>query len=127
MSIYHPFLIADFKTAKFVGKEPWLSPQDAWPTIENMHVNKGVLEKRKGFSPFAQMKHGAVAQTTTPVTGIKNHLQSAMPSLLITDNRRANYYNVVDGTMTDVSSDLGTPANIFSGLPTDFFIFKNFR
>lgn len=123
--MYRPFLIADFKTGKAIGKEPWLVPQDAWPTLENMIVNKGVLEKRKGFSLFAQMKHGAVAQTTTPITGIKNHLKQGQPSLLITDNRRANYYNVVDGSMTDVSSDLGTPVDIFSGLLTDFFIFKN--
>ena len=127
MSIYQPFLIAGFKTAKSIGLEPWLSPQDAFPTIENAFVNKGVFEKRGGFSPYAQMKHGAVAQTTTSITGIKTYLRNGMPSLLIMDTARANYYNPVDQTMTDVSSDLVTPADIFSGSASDFFSFLNLR
>ena len=65
MSNYQPFLISGFQTAKFIGLEPWLSPVDAFETLENMSVNKGVLEKRLGFSPYAQMKHGNTAQTTT--------------------------------------------------------------
>lgn len=127
MSIFRPFLIAGFKTAKSIGIEPWLSPQDAFPTIENAFINKGVFEKRKGFSPFAQMKHGAVAQTTTSVVGIHTYLKNGMPSLLIMDTTRANYYNAVDASMTDVSSDLTTPADIFSGSASDFFSFLNWR
>lgn len=127
MSNYQPFLIAGLKTAKFIGLEPWQSPQDAFPTIENAFVNKGVLEKRGGFSPFATMKHGAVTQTATPITGIETYLKNGMPSLLIMDTARANYYNAVDGTMTDVSSDLTTPVDIFNGSASDFFSFLNWR
>ncbi len=112
--MYQPFLISGFKTAKSIGMEPWLSPPDAFPTLENMHVNKGVLEKRLGFSPFAQMKHGAVAQTATSIVGIHTHLQKGMPCLLIMDSKgvaghftgRCNFYNPIDETMTDISSDL---------------------
>ncbi len=127
MSRYRPFLIAGLKTAKFIGLEPWQSPQDAFPTIENAFVNKGVLKKRNGFSPFATMKHGAVVQTATSITGIHTYLKKGMPSLLIMDTARANYYNAVDGVMTDVSSDLTTPADIFSGSASDFFSFLNLR
>ena len=127
MANYQSFLIAGLKTAKSIGLEPWLSPQDAFPVLENMHVNKGVLEKRLGFSPFATMKHGAVAQTDTSITGIHAHLRKGMPSLLIMDTARANFYNAVDETMTDVSSDLGTPVDIFSGSESDFFHFLNWQ
>ena len=127
MANYQPFLIADFRIAKSIGREPWLSPQNAFSTIENMRVNKGVLEKRLGFSPYATMKHGNVAQSNTSITGIQTYLKNGMPSLLIMDTARVNRYNPVDQTMTDVSSDLGTPADIFNGSASDFFHFLNWR
>lgn len=124
---YQPFLIAGLKTAKSIGLEPWLSPQDAFPVLENMHVNKGVLEKRDGFSQYAQMKHGAVAQTNTSIVGIEVYLKNGMPSLLIMDTARVNSYNPVDQTMTDISSDLVTPVDIFTGSASDFFSFLNLK
>lgn len=124
---YQPFLISGFKTAKSIGLEPWLSPIDAFETLENMHVNKGVLEKRLGFSLFAQMKHGSTAQTATSITGIKTYLKNGMPSLLIMDTTRCNFYNPVDATMTDISSVLATPVDIFSGSASDFFHFCNWQ
>lgn len=124
---YQPFLIADFRVAKSIGRKPWLSPQNAFPTIENMRVNKGVLEKRLGFSPYATMKHGNTAQTNTSITGIHTYLKNGMPSLLIMDTARVNRYNPVDQTMTDVSSDLTTPVDIFNGSASDFFHFLNWR
>lgn len=114
--MYRPFLISGFKTAKSIGMEAWLSPPDAFRVLENMIVNKGVLEKRLGFSLFAQMKHGAVAQTTTAITGIHTFLDKSMPCLLIMDSKgtaghytgRCNFYNpsVSPPTMTDISSNL---------------------
>ena len=106
--MYQPFLISGFKTAKSIGMEAWLSPPDAFRVLENMIVNKGVLEKRLGFSLFAQMKHGAVAQTTTAITGIHTYLDKSMPCLLIMDGKRCNLYNpsVSPSTMTDISGNL---------------------
>ncbi len=124
---YQPFLVSDFKTGKSIGLEPWLTPPDAFPTLENMHVNKGVLEKRLGFSPFATMKHGAVVQTDTPITGIHSYLKKGMPSLLVMDTARCNLYNAIDGTMTDISGDLATPVDIFSGATSDLFNFVNWQ
>jgi len=100
-----------------------------------MIVNKGILEKRLGFSLFAQMKHGAVAQTDTRITGIHSYVINGMPCLLIMDSKgaagaytgRCNFYNPVDATMTDISSNLGVPADIFHGSPSDFFHFCNWQ
>ena len=130
---YQPFLISGFKVGKSIGLEPWLSPPDAFETLENMNVNKEVLEKRLGFSPFAQMVYDGVGQEGTSIVGIHSYLQKGMPCLLIMDSKgvagaytgRCNFYNPVDDTMTDISSDLVTPVNIFTGSPSDFFHFCN--
>ncbi len=134
---YRPFPIVGFKTAKSIGVEPWLSPADAFPTLENIIINKGVFEKRLGFSLIGQggVKHGAVEQTATSITGIKTFLSKGMPSLLVMDSKgsagsftgRCNFYNPIDDTYTDISSDLDTPVDIFSGSPSDFFSFVNWR
>lgn len=120
MAQYQPFLISDFKTGKFIGLEPWLLPQDAFPTLINARVNKGVLEKRYGMSVYAQMKHGSTLQTTTAITGIKTYLKKGMPQLLVMDTKRVNRYNPVDGTMTDIAG-----SDIFTGRAIDFFHFAN--
>jgi hypothetical protein len=124
---YQNFLISDFETGKDIGREPWLTPADALPDIENMRVNKGVLEKRLGFSPFAQMNHGGVNQTNTPIMGIHTYARDGQPKLLVMDTKRVNLYNAVDGTMTDISSDISTPIDIFSGNDDDFFSFVNWQ
>ncbi len=124
---YQPFLVEGLKTAKSIGQKPFLIPKDGFSTLENWIVNKAVLEKRLGYAPFATMKHGAVVQTNTAVTGIHEYVRKGFPSLLIMDTARANYYNPVDQSMTDVSSDLTTPADIFSGSADDFFDFQNWQ
>lgn len=115
MSQYSPFLI-NFKTGKFLGLDPWLAPVDAFPTLINAQVNKQILEKRLGYSLFAQMKHGSVAQTTTAITGIKTFMVDGFPYLLIFDTKRVNAYNPVDGTMRDVAG-----SDIFTGRAIDYF------
>ena len=79
---YQPYLIAGFKTAKSISMEPWLSPEDGFETLENLLINKGVLEKRLGFSELGQMKHGAVAQTTSVITGIHSYEKDGTPMQL---------------------------------------------
>jgi hypothetical protein len=129
MAQYKPYLISNFKTGKFIALEPWLSPQDAFPTLINGHVNKGVLEKRLGMSLIGQggIKHGAVAQTNTTIMGIKTFVRKGFPEMLVMDTKRCNYYNPLDDTYTDISSDLATPADIFDGKNTDFFSFANYK
>lgn len=100
---YEPFLIAPFSTGKSIGMEPWLSPQDAFPTLINARVNKGVLEKRQGYQLFATMLHGTTVQTDTSIMGIHTYVKGGMPQLLIFDTTNVNRYNPVDGTMADIT------------------------
>ncbi len=52
MNSYQPFLIADFSTGLELGKEPWLLPKDAFSSMEDAFIHQGVLQKRKGYTPF---------------------------------------------------------------------------
>lgn len=130
---YRPYFIGPLKTALSIGVEDWLSLPDAFSTLINMRVNKFVLEKRPGFSPFAQMKHGTTLQTATSITGICTYLRNGIPNLLVMDSKgspgsytgRCNLYDPVDDSMTDISSDLTTPVDIFTGSPSRFFHFAN--
>ncbi|MBI9081499.1 MAG: hypothetical protein JEY79_17375 [Pseudodesulfovibrio sp.] len=53
MSSYQPFLIASHQTGLDLGIEPWLLPPDAFSSMEDCFIERGVLAKRKGFSLFA--------------------------------------------------------------------------
>jgi len=121
---YQPFLIAGFRTAKSIGLEPWLTPLDGFPTLENIEVSKGVFSKRLGYSPFATMKHGSTPQTDTTITGIHTYLKTnGKPKLLIMDTKRVNVYDAVNETTTDISGG----SDIFTGGPEDRFHFCNWR
>ena len=118
---YEPFLIAPFSTGKSIGMDPWQSPVDAFPTLQNARVNKGVLEKRQGYQLFATMLHDSTPQTATAIMGIHVYLKDGLPQLLIFDTDRVNRYNPVDETMTDITGG----ADIFTGNNDDFFNFAN--
>ena len=64
MSDYTPYLIADFKTGYETDKEPWLLPQDAFKTLFNAYLHKGVLTKRLGYTEFGRLSHKAVQDYT---------------------------------------------------------------
>ena len=118
---YEPFLIAPFSTGKSIGMEPWLTPIDAFPTLQNARVNKGVLEKRQGYQLFATMLHDSTPQTTTYIVGIHTYLNDGLPQLLVFDEDRVNRYNPVDSSMDDITGG----SDIFTGDPNDFVSFAN--
>lgn len=54
---YTPFLISDFRHGKDLGIEPWLLPKDAFSTMKNAFLRRGVLQKRLGYSQFGRFIH----------------------------------------------------------------------
>lgn len=54
MADYEEFLVADLQTAKYIGKDRWLSPSDAFPTLLNAEVEQGVLKRRRGSQEFTR-------------------------------------------------------------------------
>ena len=123
MSSYEPYFIYDMKAGLRLDKRPWLLPQDAFRSLEDCFLKQGVLEKRHGFTPFADFVHvnpcafgeglfgagkfGIGRKTTTPgnaIMGIYNFYKETIEKLLIMDTRRVNKYN----TATKLCDDLTT-------------------
>ena len=90
---YLPYPIYDMRAGKVTEKEAWLLPKDAFETLRNCHLKKGVLEKRKGYSLFGQMCHIATAAKTPtlktdPVMGLWNWYSGSTEELLAMDKAR---------------------------------------
>ncbi|KKL13416.1 hypothetical protein LCGC14_2525970, partial [marine sediment metagenome] len=90
---YRPFAILNMRVGKLTALDPWLSPQDAFETLRNCGLKRGVLEKRRGYSLFGQVL-GISTTTlnptlkTNPVMGVFNHLSGTTENLLIADKER---------------------------------------
>lgn len=66
MAEHEPFPIADFRAGQFSGKEPWLSPANAFKALTDGRIYRGRLEKRRGYSRLSEL---GVAATTKNGTG----------------------------------------------------------
>lgn len=114
---YTPFPILDLKTGKYLRRDPWLSPADAFETLRNCRIKRGVLEKRRGYALFGQIV--AISTTTlnptlqtNPVMGIFNHLSGTTENLLAADQNRINEFvsgRVVNKSLTAVADQGGSP------------------
>lgn len=113
---YQTFLISDMKTGKFIQKEPWLAPQDAWPTLLNAYLDGGVLKKRPGFTELADTGAG------NPIMGIAASMYKGQNTILVCDTKRTYKLNITAGTLTDLAT-----ADTFEGTDKHFFWFQNWR
>jgi hypothetical protein len=94
---YKPFPIYDLRQGKVTEVEPWLLPGDAFEILNDCHLRKGVLEKRKGYTSFGRIIHintgtGAASYGTNAVMGIYNYYQSSVEQLIALDTKRVNRY-----------------------------------
>lgn len=123
MSSYETYPVYDLKSGLRLDKEPWLLPSDAFETLEDCFLKRGVLEKRSGYTEFADVVHvnpapfgsgifgagkfgiGRVATTPgNPIMGIFNYYSGSLEWLLIWDTRRVNRYNTATGVCDDLTT-----------------------
>jgi len=121
-SSYKPYPVFDMKQGLRLDKEPWISPQDAFHRFYNWYLYQGVLQKRHGYTPFAQMvaqipaafgvgvfgegKFGVGRVTTNPglaVMGIFNFYYGRAAQTLFWDTQRINRYNVTSKICEDLT------------------------
>lgn len=115
--MFKPFPVLDMKTGKYTRRDPWLSPADAFETLRNCRIKRGVLEKRRGFALYGQiLKIDTITLnptlSTNPVMGIFNHLESTTEELLAADKTRINEYvsgRPVNKSLTAVADQGGSP------------------
>jgi hypothetical protein len=114
---YTPFPILDMKTGKYTRRDPWLAPQDAFETLSDCHIKRGVLEKRRGYVLFGQILAINTATLdpalqTNPVMGIFNHLSGTTENFLVADRNRINEVvsgRLVNKVLTAVADQGGSP------------------
>lgn len=123
MSSYEPHLIYDMRTGLRLDRQPWLSPQDAFRTLEDCYLQYGVLRKRSGYTEFADFVHidsatfgtglfgrgkfgigGVERKPGNAIMGIYNFYKKTLEQLLIMDTRRVNKYNASAGLCDDITT-----------------------
>lgn len=109
MGTYKPFLIGYQSHGLEEGLQPWLLPQDAWSTLLNGFLRRGVLNKRNGRVLFDRMIH-AVADEAIGVLGSTNYT-GTLSNIPI----RAGDLSFDDGTLTITDDGDGTLSGDGSG------------
>lgn len=52
---HQPFPIADYTEGLTLNKEPWITPRNAWRSLEDARIFRGRLEKRRGYRRLAEV------------------------------------------------------------------------
>lgn len=60
---YECFLISNERYGLEEGLAPFLLPQDAWSTMNNAYLRRGVLSKRNGYTEFDRMIHAVADES----------------------------------------------------------------
>ncbi len=107
---YKAFPILDIRSGVQTDVEPWKLPGDAWESLENGSLRKGILAKRLGKILFGQIVHtDSITQVptlqTNPVMGINNFLNNvALQQLIVFDKARMNSTIVTPITDKDITA-----------------------
>lgn len=95
------FPISNFRTGLDQAVEPWLLPRDAYQSILNAHLYRGVLEKIDGYQLFARMSYRNQIDL-----GVPNGIQTTFTGMITTPTT-SNFFGY--GTIT-----IGTAAETFA-------------
>jgi len=114
---YSEYLISNMATGLYLAKDPWLAPSDAFPTLVNRYVEKGVLKRRRGYSEYVSTGLGGY-----PVVGFGSVQYSGYNEVLVCTTKRV--FNLHDGgDLTDLSGG----SDIFTGDEDDYFWFQQYK
>lgn len=61
---YQAFAISNFRSGFAESVEPWLLPRDAYQSMINAHLYRGVIEKIEGYTLFATMSYRNLLRLT---------------------------------------------------------------
>ncbi len=114
---FESFLVSDLVQGKISRRDAWLLPADGFETLDNCHLKRGVLEKRRGTNKLGQIVKVDTATLnptlqTNPVMGIFNHVSTSVQELIVFDKERMNKFvsSKVSGViLLSVADQGGTP------------------
>lgn len=99
MREYQPFPISNFRTGFDEAIEPWLIPKDAYQSLINAHLYRGIVEKIGGYTLFANFTYRNILSLGTP-DGLTATYTGTLPSLPVTSNFFA-YGTIVAGVSAE--------------------------
>jgi len=107
MTGYQGYPIANFRTGFNEALEPWLLPRDAFQSLINAHLYRGVLEKIQGYNPYAKMTYRhQQAPVAQPPDGVRVTFTGTLSPVPISSNITA-YGTIVPGVSAEIFSYSG--------------------
>jgi len=79
MKDYQKFAISNFRTGFDEAVEPWLLPRDAYQSMVNAHLYRGVLERIDGYQLYATMGNRHIMSLGAPNGGTKTFTITISP------------------------------------------------
>ncbi len=115
MTDYQTFAISNFRSGFNESVEPWLLPRDAYQTMINAHLYRGVLEKIEGYSLFAKMTYRQFVRANEATTGILKTFTFTLPSAPVT-TVFYGYGTIIVGTSAETFSYSGDASSTLLNL-----------
>lgn len=116
---FQPFFIADLVGGKITRRDAWLLPPDGFEELDNCHLKRGRLEKRRGRSKLGQVvKIDTDTLNPTvqanPVMGVTNYISGSTEELIVFDKLRMNTFvaNRISGVILLSVADVGGSPNV---------------
>lgn len=72
---YQQFPIYDLRSGLRLEKEPWLTTADGFRSLDNIFINRGVMEKRRGLGTFGRLIH----HTEAVLNGASGTISTTLP------------------------------------------------
>lgn len=128
-----PFLIANMEVGLERDREPWLLPDEAFPTLEDAYLFRGRIKRRNGYRNLGRLitTVGVVDTINNlPVMGLRTRELTTrnQEQLIAFDTRKANVYSTTNEAFQDISFYTLPATNAFSwtGTDVDFFWTTNY-
>lgn len=99
MTPYQGFPIANFRTGFDEALEPWMLPRDAFQSLINAHLYRGVVEKIAGYNRYAPMTYRHQMSLGTP-NGVLTTFNVVLNPVPISSNVFA-YGTITPGTTAE--------------------------
>jgi len=86
MKEYQGFPISNFRTGFDEALEPWLLPRDAFQSMKNAHLYRGVLERIPGYDLYARMSYRNMIALTGTIDGVNKTFTGTLSPIPTTNN-----------------------------------------
>lgn len=98
---YQPFLIGNFRSGLNMAAEPWLIPRDAFQSLINARLYRGVVSKVSGYTPFTKTYEGVISELDPVPDGVNIKFTATLPRTPRTVNF-AGYSVITTGLTSEI-------------------------